>query len=93
MDTRTLTDKIAKALGRSRDDTGRMLESLKEIIADDCSAMDTVAIPGFGAFEPRKRLERVGVHPATGKRILIPPKIVLGFKPSALLKQKIRNER
>lgn len=52
--------------------------------------MDVVSVPGFGSFEPRKRLERISFQPSTGKRLLIPPKIVLGFRPSAVLKQKVK---
>ncbi|MDE5673785.1 MAG: HU family DNA-binding protein, partial [Muribaculaceae bacterium] len=55
--------------------------------------LDSISVPSFGTFEPRKRLERVALHPASGKRLLVPPKIVLTFKPSVLLKQKTRNER
>ena len=52
---------------------------------------DMVSMPGFGTFEPKKRMEREAVHPSSGKRILIPPKLTMVFKPSTLLKQKIRN--
>lgn len=52
--------------------------------------MDSVSIQGFGTFEPRKKLERITVNPATGKRMLIPPRIVLTFKPGAVLKNRIK---
>ncbi|MDE6057969.1 MAG: HU family DNA-binding protein, partial [Muribaculaceae bacterium] len=52
---------------------------------------DSVTFPGFGSFEPRKRIERIAFHPSSGKRMLIPPKITMTFRPSSLLKQKVRN--
>lgn len=52
--------------------------------------MDSVSIQGFGTFEPRKKLERIAVNPATGKRMLIPPKIVLSFKPGINIKNKLK---
>jgi nucleoid DNA-binding protein len=52
--------------------------------------MDSVQVPGFGTFEPKKRDERVMVHPSTGKRMLVPPKVVVGFKISNVLKAKIK---
>lgn len=51
---------------------------------------DSVAISNFGTFETKKRLERVLVSPTTGQRMLIPPKIVVGFKQSSVLKSKIQ---
>ena len=52
--------------------------------------LDSVVVPGFGTFEPKKRNERVMIHPSTGKRMLVPPKVVLGFKVSNVLKAKLK---
>ncbi len=49
----------------------------------------TVSISSFGNFEVKKRLERVIVNPTTGQRMLVPPKLVVAFKPSQILKSKI----
>lgn len=54
---------------------------------------DTVSIPTFGVFEVKKRLERVVVSPSTGKRMLVPPKLVLAFRPVASIKEKLKNGR
>jgi len=51
---------------------------------------NTVAIQSFGAFEVKKKLERVSVNPVTQQRLLIPPKLVLSFKPSITLKRQIQ---
>ena len=45
---------------------------------------------GFGTFEVKKRLERVMVNPSTGLRMLVPPKLVLNFKPAATIKGHVR---
>lgn len=89
MDNKTLIDSLSKRCGRSKADVTTLINGLAETIRDKCSDMDIVAVPGFGSFEPKKRLERVSIHPQTGKRLLVPPKIVVAFKPSALLKQKM----
>lgn len=90
MDNRTLVRQLAERTGRTHKEVENLLDGFITIIKERCADMDTVAIPGFGAFEPRKRLERINVHPTTGKRILIPPKVTLSFKTSAVLKQKLR---
>jgi len=51
---------------------------------------ESVFLTGFGTFELKKRLERVMTNPASGQRMLVPPKVALGFKPVAALKDKIK---
>lgn len=91
MDTKVALDTISDNTGIPRDKAAKMLSALADIIGDECAQLDSIAIPGFGTFEARKKLERVAVHPSTGKRMLVPPKISLYFRPSALLKQKVKN--
>lgn len=92
MDNKTLIETLSKRLGRNKSEISSMIDGLSMVIKNRCSDMDIVAIPGFGSFESKKRLERISVHPQTGKRLLIPPKITLAFKPSALLKQKLKDK-
>jgi DNA-binding protein HU-beta len=35
-------------------------------------------------------MERISVNPINKKRMLVPPKLVMVFKPSALLKDKLK---
>ncbi len=91
MDNKTLIDNLSRRLDVSRDTVVALIDGLAKTVGECGAELDSVAIPSFGTFEPRKRLERVALHPATGKRLLVPPKIVMTFKPSVSLKQKIRN--
>ena len=90
MDNKALTEILAKRLNRKPEDKEKLLEAFIATVKNRCGELDSVAIPGFGTFEAKKRLERVSINPATGKRMLIPPKVTLSFKPSALLKNKLR---
>ncbi len=91
MDHRTLCDTLAEKLKMPREDIGILLNALSEAVETAALAQDVISIPGFGTFETRKRLERVAVHPATGKRMLYPPKMTLGFRPSSLLRKQLRD--
>lgn len=91
MDNKTLVDTLSRRLDTSVDTVGQLIEALTKMVGESASQLDSVTLPGFGTFEARKRMERVAVHPASGKRLLVPPKIVLGFKPSQQLKQLIKN--
>ena len=51
---------------------------------------DAVQIPSFGSFEVKKHKERIMVNPTNGQRMLVPPKLVLGFKPASAVRGKLR---
>lgn len=91
MDGKTFMEAISKRTGRDGQDVTALIDALAGVIKERCGKLDSVAVPGFGAFEARRRAERVTTNPATGKKTLIPPKVVLTFKPSALLKSKLKD--
>lgn len=90
MDNKQLQEIIAKRMGRNSGDVTKLLDAFVTIIKERCGELDSIAVPGFGTFEGKKKLERIVVNPGTGKRMLVPPKITLTFKPSTLLKSKIK---
>jgi len=51
---------------------------------------NVVTIQGFGTFEVKKKAERITVNPTTKQRMLVPPKLVLTYRPSAQLKDKFK---
>lgn len=91
MDYKTFVEQLSKRVNASKEETMEMVASLGSVVTDCALEGDIVTFPGFGNFEPRKKNERISVHPSTGRRMLIPPKITLSFKPSTLLKQKVRD--
>ena len=90
MDNKKLVETVASNMGRSPQDISKLIEAFAGVLRTRCGEMDSVIVPGFGAFEPKKRNERVIQHPQTGKRMLVPPKVVLGFKVSNVLKEKLK---
>ena len=90
MDNKKLIDTVAANLGRSPKDVNKLLDAFVGVLTARCSEMDSVHVPGFGSFEPKKRDERIMIHPSTGKRMLVPPKVVLGFRVSNVLKTKLK---
>jgi DNA-binding protein HU-beta/integration host factor subunit alpha len=49
-----------------------------------------VLVTNFGTFETKKKMERVFLNPATNQRLLVPPKLVLSFKPNQTWKDKLK---
>ena len=59
-------------------------------LADSLDEGNSLSIKGFGNFDVKKKLERVVVNPVSKQKMLVPPKLVLSFKPSAILKDKLK---
>lgn len=93
MDTKTLIDRVSQLSDINMQDTSKLLDAFISLVGDRCAAMDSIAVPGFGSFETKKRLERVMIMPSSGRRMLMPPKLILSFKPSVMLKQRLREHK
>ena len=93
MNNKELVAELARSTGYSLSDTQRMITNVINAMSDGFQEGDTVAIPNFGTFEVKKKMERIMVNPSTQQRMLVPPKLVLGFKPSAAWKEKLKDGR
>lgn len=71
-------------------DAQKMVDALIDVMSDCFQEGDSVQMANFGNFEVKKKLERVMVNPTTGQRMLVPPKLVLAFKPNPTWKDKIK---
>lgn len=90
MDAKTFINTLSERLDRDPEDVAMLVRELGGLLAEKIKEGDSVSVPGFGSFEPKMRAERVTSHPSTGKKILVPPKMSLVFKPSAIMRQKVR---
>lgn len=82
---------LAQRSGYSPEDVQRMVNDVVETMGDYFQEDNSVLIPSFGTFEVKKKLERVMVNPSTGQRMLVPPKLVLNFKPNVNWKERVKN--
>lgn len=58
----------------------KMIEGFDKIILNHARQLEEIYIPGFGIFAGEIREEREVVHPASGKDMLIPPRVILVLK-------------
>ena len=92
MDNKRFIEILSERVSLDKERTSRVIAQLCEVISETVVEEDCVVIPSFGCFEPKKKLERVVVHPSSGKKLLVPPRLTLGFKPSTLLKNEIKGK-
>jgi len=81
---------LQKRLGLSKKETDRLINETVEVITDQLQKNNVVNLYNLGYLEVKKRNERLMVNPVTGKRSLVPPKLIVGFKASTPLKEKIK---
>lgn len=67
-----------------------MVSSAVSVVSEQLQEGNTVVVQGFGTFDVKKKLERISVNPATKQRMLVPPKLVINFKPSNVIKDKFK---
>ena len=90
MNNKEFISELSRRLGYSNKDATRLVSSVLSIMTQELQDGKTIAIQGFGSFDVKKKLERVSVNPVTQQRLLIPPKLVLSFKPGITLKRQIQ---
>lgn len=91
MNNRELISALSKATGKKNTETDEWLKVLSSILGSTLSNGGSVSVHGFGTFEVKKKEERISVNPVTGKRFLIPPKLIPAFKASTSLKAEIKS--
>ena len=81
---------LSRKLGYTNKDTSQLVSSVIGVMTQELQDGNNIVIQGFGTFEVKKKLERISINPATQQRMLIPPKLVLTYKPSVTLKEKFK---
>ena len=89
MNNKEFIAELAERAGYGIKDTQKLVNNIINAMGDSFQEDNAVLVPGFGTFEAKKKLERVIVNPSTGQRMLVPPKLVLNFKPNQTCKEKL----
>jgi integration host factor subunit alpha len=84
-----LCEAVYQKVGLSRTESSNLVETVLKEITDSLERGETVKLSSFGSFIVRKKGQRIGRNPKTGKEVPISPRRVMVFKPSAILKQRI----
>jgi nucleoid DNA-binding protein len=90
MNSAGLISVLSKKLQQPKAEVEKKLEDVASIITEELVKNNIVSLHNLGNLEIKKREERTCVNPASGKRILVPPKLVVKFKTSPILKEKLK---
>lgn len=90
MNNKDFTSELSRRLGYTIKDMSELMSSLLSDMTQELQEGNVVTIQGFGTFEVKKKAERITVNPTTKQRMLVPPKLVLAYRPSGQLKEKFK---
>ena len=93
MNHKELITKLASTTNSTKEEVELLLAATIDAIRKELAEGKSIGIQSFGILDVRKKEERLSVHPATQLRTLIPPKLVVNFKQSAILKDKLKSMR
>ena len=89
MNKAELIESMAKVSKLPKAACKNALEAFMTCVGNALKQNKTVSLTGFGTFVTMKRKSRVGVNPATGKKMQIPAKNVPKFRPGKALKSLV----
>ena len=91
MNNKEFINALATRLQENPKTVKQHVEALVDALANMLDEGATLNVQGFGTYEVKKKKERIIVHPITKQRQLVPPKLVIAFKPSPTLKDKVNS--
>ncbi len=91
MNNKEFITALTQRTGYKTDVTQSMVRSTMYSITNALTQGEQVNIAGLGVFDVKKRLERIITNPGTGQKMLVPPKLVVSFKPYNVLKDRMRD--
>ena len=90
MNNKDFTSELSRRLGYTIKDTSELMSSLLSDMTQELQEGNVVTIQGFGTFEVKKRRETTTSDNTIKQRMLVPPKLVLAYRPSGQLKEKFK---
>ena len=90
MNNKDFIAELSRRLGYTLKDTSSLVATLVSEMTEELEDENVISIQNVGTFEVKKKQERVVANPSTQQRMLVPPKLVVNFKPSASFKEKMQ---
>ncbi|MDE6689711.1 MAG: HU family DNA-binding protein [Prevotella sp.] len=92
MNNKEFINTLAQRTGQKSAEVQKMTNDMIAAMSECFMEGSDIQLANFGTFELKKKMERVMVNPTTGQRMLVPPKLVLAFKPHPAWKDSIKKK-
>lgn len=84
-----ISEAISKAINLPKQRSSEILDVVFEEMGNSLAKDGELKLSSFGTFFVRKKKERVGRNPKTGKEVMIQPRRTVSFRPSHILRTRI----
>lgn len=88
-----LAEHIHGRIGFTKKEAAELVDAVLDLVKDALDEGDKVKISGFGNFAVRDKAARRGRNPQTHESLIITRRRVLTFKPSAVLRAGLNEDR
>lgn len=91
--TLTKADMVANVYSKgmlTKAEASQAVEKALGLIKDVLASGEEVLVSGFGKWTVRYKTQRRGRNPQTGEPLVLPPRKVVTFRPSRVLKSKVQ---
>ncbi len=89
MNKAKLIEQMAKSSKLSKSNAKEALEAFIDSVSQALKKGKSIVLTGFGTFTVNERKSRMGINPATGKKMQIKAKKVAKFKPGKALRESV----
>ncbi len=90
MNNKEFQTELETRLGVSQKRSAELVNGYVDTLVKQLADVNELPFLSMGTFEVKQKEQRVIVNPLSKKRMLVPPKLVLNFKPSVGLKNKYK---
>ena len=87
-----LADSVYEEIGLSRVESADLVDSIFDLMTEGLVQDGILKLSSFGTFEVRQKKARVGRNPKTGVEVTITPRLVVTYKASHVLKNKMNGK-
>ncbi len=91
MNSSEIIKRLSERLGKSQREIRLLLKHSNEVFKKTLDVDFSFTIPKLGTFRTHSRQERKSYNPHYKKIVMLPPKRVVLFYPSSVLKDRVKN--
>lgn len=81
---------VADEVNMNKRTTGRVVDAVLAHFSEAMTGGEEITIAGFGTFGTKTMSPRIGRNPHTGESVGIPERVVPSFKPSPVLRERMK---
>lgn len=92
MNKTELIEALVNKAGVEKQSVKKVIDAYVDVVTQQLSQKDEVAIVGFGTLIPREQDTRLARNPKTGEPVQIPARTTVKFKPGKFLLEAMNSK-